>query len=115
MTAEPGGDGLVAHEFGVLVTRPRQRHHEEPGLEDFACVHIGDGRTSAEVDLHRLARLERMPAAYQLPICVHHGSNVKIQVLGSGSLRASAYVRTASSGSKVADASQPRALATSRT
>jgi hypothetical protein len=58
MTAEPGGDGLVAHEFGVLVTRPRQRHHEEPGLEDFACVHIGDGRTSAEVDLHRLARLE---------------------------------------------------------
>jgi hypothetical protein len=56
-----------------------------------------------------------MPAAYQLPICARHGSSVEMQVLGSGSLRTSADARTASSGSAVLGASQPRALANSRT
>lgn len=58
VAAQPGGDALVTHEFGVLVTRPGQCHHEEPGLEDLSGVHVRDRRAGAKVDLHRLRRFE---------------------------------------------------------
>lgn len=51
MAGEPGGDRLIAHDLGVLVPAPRQRHDKEPGLEDFGGLAVGDQRTRAEIDL----------------------------------------------------------------
>jgi len=58
VAAEPGCDRLVAHDLGVLVARPAQRHHEHPGLEHLAGVHVGDLGPGAEVDLRGLGRIE---------------------------------------------------------
>lgn len=42
VAAQPCRDALVADELGLLVTRPGQRHHEEPSLEDLTGVDVGD-------------------------------------------------------------------------
>lgn len=55
MAGQPSGNGLVAHEFGVLMPAPGQGHDEEPGLADFAGVPVGDERTGAEIDLRHFA------------------------------------------------------------
>ena len=59
VTAQPGGDLLVGDDLGVGVTRPGQRHDEDPGAEQLAGAPVKDLRTLAEVDLRRLAGLER--------------------------------------------------------
>lgn len=33
MTAQPRGDGLMTHEFGILMPGPTQGHDEDRGLE----------------------------------------------------------------------------------
>ena len=58
VTSEPGRDLLVGDDLGVGVTRPRQRHDEDPGAQQLAGPPVEDFRTLAEVDLRRLARLE---------------------------------------------------------
>ncbi len=64
VTAQPGGNGLVAHELGVLVTGPSKGHDKKPGLEDLPGVHVGDGRSGAEVHLRRFRRLEHQPQGH---------------------------------------------------
>ena len=59
VTAQPGGDLLVGDDLGVGVTRPSQRHDEDPGAEQLAGAPVDDLRSLAEVDLRRLAGLER--------------------------------------------------------
>jgi len=61
MAAQPVSDGLVAHELGVSMARPRQREYEEPGFKNLPGVHVGDQRAGAEIDLGRLCRFERQP------------------------------------------------------
>ncbi len=58
VASQPGRHRLIAHELRILMARPGQRHHEEPGLEDFAGMHIGHQRAGAEIDLDRFCRLE---------------------------------------------------------
>ena len=58
VTPEPRGDLLVGDDLGVGVTRPGQRHHEDPGAQQLTGSPIDDLRTLAEVDLRRLAGVE---------------------------------------------------------
>ena len=55
VAGQPGLDALVAHQFSVLVPTPRQGHDEEPGLEHFAGMAVGDQRSRTEVDLRLFA------------------------------------------------------------
>ena len=64
-TGQPGGGPLIAHQFGVLMARPAQGHHEEPGLDEFPGVDLGDHRPGAEIDLGRLPRLEARPQRHR--------------------------------------------------
>ena len=58
VTSEPGGDLLVGDDLGVAVTRPDQRHDEDPGAQQLTGAPVEDLRTLAEVDLRRLAGVE---------------------------------------------------------
>jgi hypothetical protein len=58
VAGQPGDYRLVAHDFSILVSAPGQGHDEEPGLEDFASLAVGDERTGTEVDLGHLANRE---------------------------------------------------------
>jgi hypothetical protein len=61
MAAQPGGHRLIEHELDVLVARPAQRHHEEPGFETLAAEGMGDQRPSPKIDLGGFARFEVEP------------------------------------------------------
>ena len=58
MTSQPSLHLLVADDLGVLVPTPRQRHHEDPGLDDLAGRAIGNHRSLAEVDLGGIGHRE---------------------------------------------------------
>ena len=58
VTSQPGGDLLVDDDLGVGVTRPRQRHHEDPRAQHLTGARVEDLRTLAEVDLRGLAGVE---------------------------------------------------------
>ena len=73
MTAQPGGDLLVGDDLGVSVTRPGQRHDEDPRAQQLAGTPVDDLRTLAEVDLRRLAGLERQ-----------HGGHLRVSGLQTG-------------------------------
>ena len=45
VTGQPGFDALIPNQLGVLVSAPGQGHDEEPGLEDFVGVPVGDQRS----------------------------------------------------------------------
>ena len=51
VTPEPGLDGLIAHELGVLVATPSKHHDKDPGLEHLAGVDIDNLGSFAEIDL----------------------------------------------------------------
>ena len=58
VTSQPGGDLLVGDDLGVGVTRPGQRHDEDPGAQQLTGARVKDLGTLAEVDLRRLAGVE---------------------------------------------------------
>ena len=58
VTSEPGGDLLVGDGLGVGVTRPGQRHDEDPGAQQLPGARVEDLGTLAEVDLRGLAGVE---------------------------------------------------------
>lgn len=57
MAGQPRLDRLIQHDLGVLMTRPAQRHHEEPCLEQNPGL-MHKHRTGAEVDLCGVRRRE---------------------------------------------------------
>ena len=61
MAVQPRRHGLVEHHLGVLVARPAQRHHEDPGLERLAGARVRHERPGPEIDLHRIAGCEVQP------------------------------------------------------
>ena len=56
--SEPGGNLLVGDDLRVGVTRPGQRHDEDPGAQQLTGTQVEDLGTLAEVDLRRLAGVE---------------------------------------------------------
>ena len=70
VTSEPGGDLLVDDDLGVAVTRPGQRHDEDPGAQQLTGARVEDLGTLAEVDLRRLAGVE-----------LEHGGHLRVSGL----------------------------------
>ena len=70
VTSQPGGDLLVGDDLGVGVTRPRQRHDEDPGAQQLTGARVEDLGTLAEVDLRGLAGVE-----------LEHGGDLRVSGL----------------------------------
>ena len=70
VTSEPGGDPLVGDDLGVGVTRPRQRHDEDPAAQQLPGARVEDLGPLAEVDLRGLAGVE-----------LQHGGHLRVSGL----------------------------------
>ena len=68
--SQPGGDLLVGDDLGVGVTRPGQRHDEDPGAQQLTGARVEDLGTLAEVDLRGLAGVE-----------LEHGGDLRVSGL----------------------------------
>ena len=58
VTAQPGGDLLVAHQLQILMPAPSQGHDEQPGGKHLPGIDIGELGAGPEIHLRRLARRE---------------------------------------------------------